>query len=320
MLQFKKFAKVLKLAMPARTTMLAIIIALFASTNTVLSQLDTNFVSNNIVLNQLDTNIENTALSQLSTNTEKQAENETPHIFHNIGSNLLHSVTYNYGLNFIGAGVGTWGIIETGLDWKWRNTVFDNSSLSNFGVVMGIGGIVPVITPVVFYISGKSLKNEKAVIAASALTQTLILTMGVQTPLKMITGRRDPGLVDNSFYDKIYGEDDFSNVWNWFNMDGFNGWPSGHTANAFAAAATLSEIYDDNVWVKVGAYTYATFIGIGTTTSAHWASEAFAGALIGYAIGKTVGKSYRKFLNNEEDNNKMSFYCTPYSAGIIIRF
>jgi membrane-associated phospholipid phosphatase len=307
MLQFEKFVRVLELAMPLRTTMLAIITALFVSSSTLLSQLDIN--------------TENTVLSQLSTNTEKQTENETmPTIFHNIGWNLLNSVTYNYGANFIGAGVGTFGIIETGLDWKWRNTVFDNNALSNFGVVMGIGGIVPVITPVVFYISGKSLENEKAVIAATALTQTLILTMCVQTPIKMITGRRDPGLVDNAFYDKIYGEDDFSNVWNWFNMDGFNGWPSGHTANAFAAAATLSEIYNDNVWVKVGAYTYATFIGIGTTTSAHWASEAFAGALIGYAIGKTVGKSYRKFLTNEEDNNKMSFYCTPYSAGIIIRF
>ena len=309
MLQFEKFVRVLKLVIPVRTAMLAIIIALFASNSTVLSQLDTNFVSNNIVISQLDTD------------TEKKAENETtPHIFHNIGWNLLHSITYNYGLNFVGAGVGTYGIIEIGLDWKWRNTVFDNNALSNFGVVMGIGGIVPVITPVIFYISGKSLENEKAVIAATALTQSLILTMCVQTPIKMITGRRDPGLVDNSFYDKIYGEANFSNVWNWFNMDGFNGWPSGHTANAFAAAATLSEIYNDKIWVKVGAYTYATLIGFGTTTSAHWASEAFAGALIGYAIGKTVGKSYRKFLNNEEDNDNISFYFTPYSAGITIRW
>jgi membrane-associated phospholipid phosphatase len=143
--------------------------------------------------------------------------------------------------------------------------------------------------------------------------------MLVQSPLKMITGRRDPGLVNNSYYEKIYGEEDFSGVFNWFNMDFFNGWPSGHTANAFSAAATISEIYHDNLPVKIGAYAYATFIGFGTTTHAHWASEAVAGALIGYAIGKTVGKSYRKFLDKSEDKNTISFFCTPFSAGVILR-
>ena len=244
----------------------------------------------------------------------------SPHIFHNLGWNLLHSFTYNYGLNFLGAGAGTAGFIHTGLDWKWRNTVYDSAWPDYIGgSVMSVGGIVPVVTPLLFLIPGKLSKNDKLVISASALTQTLILTMAVQSPLKMITGRRDPGLVNNSFYRRIEGEDDFSGVFNWFNMDFINGWPSGHTANAFSAAAALSEIYHDNIWVKTGAFTYAALMGLGVTSHAHWASEAFAGALIGYAIGKTVGKSYRKFLDNSDDKNQVSFYCTAYSAGIIIR-
>ena len=296
MLKFENSIKLLKFSIPVRTLMLAMIIALLSSNAILVSQIDTS--------------------------TIKETESKiTPNIFHNIGCNLLNSVTYNYGANFLGAGVGTYAIIETGLDWKWRNFVFDNPQMSNIGsVVMATGNIVPIITPLIFYISGKSLENEKSVIAAAALTQTFILTMAVQSPLKMITGRRDPGLVDNMFYDRIYDEDDFSNVWNWFNMDFFNGWPSGHTANAFSAAAAISEIYHDNIWVKIGAYTYATFIGFGVTIHAHWASEAFGGALIGYAIGKTVGRSYRKFLNNEKDDNKFSFYCTPYSVGMIVRW
>ena len=265
-----------------------------------------------------------------------KTENEgQPHIFHNIGWNLLNSVTYNYGTNFAGAGLGTWVMIETGIDWKWRNFIFDNEQIAKPGsVVMSTGGLVPILTPLAFLISGKAADNDRAVIAASALTQTVILTMAVQSPLKMITGRRDPGLVNNSFYERIYGEDDFSGVFNWFNMDFFNGWPSGHTANAFSAAATLSEIYHDNIWVKTGVFTYATLMGLGVTLHAHWASEAVAGALIGYAIGKTVGKSYRKFLNkpgysspitNSSQSNyrkaktDLSFYCTSDSAGIIIR-
>jgi membrane-associated phospholipid phosphatase len=260
------------------------------------------------------------SLFSLNGETIEAEKASSPHIFHNMGWNLLNSFTYNYGLNFIGAGAGTWGIIETGLDWKWRNTVFDSTWLSNIGgPVMSVGGIVPMITPLLFYLPGRFLENERLTIAASALAQTLILTMLVQTPLKMITGRRDPGLVNNSFYERVYGEDDFSGVFNWLNMDFFNGWPSGHTANAFSAAAALSEIYYDNTLVKIAAYTYAALIGFGTTTHAHWASEAGAGALIGYTIGKTVGKSYRIFLDKDESKNSVSFFCTPYSAGISIR-
>ena len=239
-------------------------------------------------------------------------------IFHDIGWNFLHSFTYNYGLNFIGAGLGTWGMIETGMDWHWRNVIYDNPWTANTPV-MAIGGIAPAITPLAFFISGILFENDKNLIAACALTQTLILTMGIQSPLKMITGRRDPGLVSNGFYERIRSEDDFSGVFNWFNMDFFNGWPSGHTANAFSAAATLSEIYYDNTLVKAGVFTYAALMGLGVTFSAHWASEAVAGALIGYAIGKTVGKSYRKLLNGSESSNPVTFYFTPNAAGIVIR-
>ena len=251
-----------------------------------------------------------------------------PDIFHNIEGNLLDSVTYNYGLNFIGSALVTWIIIETGLDWEWRNTAFDRIGMENTGKgIMLLGNVVPVVTPLVFYISGKYWENEKAVTAAEALTQTFILTVVIQTPLKMITGRQEPGLSDRSglfdsnLHEKIYGKDDFSNEWDWFNMDYVKGWPSGHTANAFAAAATLSEIYYDNNWVKAGSYTYAALLGVGTTISSHWLSEAFAGALIGYAIGKTVGKSYRELLDGNAEEKNISFY--PYfsksATGVIVR-
>jgi len=251
--------------------------------------------------------------------TTEPVKPASPHIFHNIGWNVLNSVTYNYGLNFVGAGLGTWGMIESGIDWKWRNLVFDNDLLSQIShPAMLTGYIVPIATPLTFLVFGKALEDEKLVVAASALTQTLILTMAIQSPLKMITGRRDPGLQNNNYYEKVYDADDFSGVFNWFNMDFHSGWPSGHTANAFSAAAAVTQIYD-NIWIKVGAYTYATLIGLGTTVHAHWASEVIAGALIGYAIGKTVGISYQRFLDKNEETEPISFYFTPRSAGIVIR-
>ncbi|MDR1250995.1 MAG: hypothetical protein LBK62_02395 [Treponema sp.] len=127
--------------------------------------------------------------------------NTTPYpltlVFHNAGRNLFGAVTYNYGINFIGAGLGTWVFIETGIDWKWRNIAYDNMWLSNCGRPgLYIGFIVPALTPIISYITGRSINNKKLQITGLALTQSLILTLAIQTPLKMITGRAIPGIIN----------------------------------------------------------------------------------------------------------------------------
>ncbi|MDR2734223.1 MAG: phosphatase PAP2 family protein [Spirochaetota bacterium] len=214
-------------------------------------------------------------------------------IFHNFGNNLLGAFTHNYGLNFIGAGLGTWGLIKTGADWGWRNTAQDIPWLVQTGrPMLLIGNLVPVLTPLTFCIVGSISDNRRLQSTAAALSQALLLTLSVQSPLKMITGRASPGLLYASGQD---GErSDFSGKFNWFNMDFVRGWPSGHTANAFAAAAVISEMYSDKLLLKIGVYLYAALMGLSVGSSVHWASEVFAGALIGYTIGKTVGRSYAR--------------------------
>jgi hypothetical protein len=82
-------------------------------------------------------------------------------VFHNIGWNALHSITHNYGLNFIGAGLGTWVFIESGLDWKWNRLAYNNEWMPKIGGNANyIGYAVPVITPVVLYLTGISVRNE----------------------------------------------------------------------------------------------------------------------------------------------------------------
>jgi hypothetical protein len=135
----------------------------------------------------------------------------------------------------------------------------------------------------------------------------------------MITGRSLPGIVTELDHTRNSRTDNFSGEFNWFNKNFIGGWPSGHTANAFAAAATISEIYKDNMWLKIGVYSYATLIGIGVTLDVHWASEALAGALIGYAIGKTVGKSFSQLLGEDNRKTNLSFYFTTNTIGFIIR-
>ena len=242
-------------------------------------------------------------------------------VFHNIGWNLFNSVTYNYGLNFIGAGVGTWGAIESDIDYRWRNFGYDHPGLADAGLVaLPVGAVVPGLLPVTLYIAGRYNQDKKMQIAALALTQSLILTLSIQSPLKMITGRTGPGIVNYHSHERGRRSDNFSRDFDWFNMDFIEGWPSGHTANAFSAAATITEIYKDNLWLKIGAYSYAALIGFGVSVNVHWASEVFAGALMGYAIGKTVGKSFNKLLVNDESENDISFFFTPNAAGVVMTF
>ncbi|MDR2517645.1 MAG: phosphatase PAP2 family protein [Spirochaetaceae bacterium] len=239
-------------------------------------------------------------------------------VFHNIGWNALHSITYNYGLNFIGAGLETWAFIETGLDWKWRNTAYENNWLSRCGIPgLYIAYTVPVFAPAAAYITGRIIKDERLQITGLALVQALALTFGIQSVLKMSTGRALPGIVNELDHTRSQRADDFSDEFNWFNMNFIGGWPSGHTANAFAAAAVIAEMYYDNLPLKIGVYTYAALMGLGKSVTVHWASEVIAGALIGYAVGKTVGKSYRGIMGNRE--NRLTFYITNNSLGVIIR-
>jgi membrane-associated phospholipid phosphatase len=242
-------------------------------------------------------------------------------LFHNIGGNILGAVTHNYGLNFIGAAGATSIFVETGWDWAWRTGPYHSAWLADSGRPgLYIGYIIPAVAPVITYITGRSLKDVKLQITGLALAQTVLLTIAIQSPLKMITGRALPGIVTDIDHTRSTRTGDFSGEFDWFNMNPIGGWPSSHTASAFAAAAAVTEIYKDSLVLKILSYTYAALIGFGVTLNVHWASDAVAGALIGYAIGKTVGHDFSGLLRNTRQKNAVSFYCTPVSAGVRITF
>jgi membrane-associated phospholipid phosphatase len=59
--------------------------------------------------------------------------------------------------------------------------------------------------------------------------------------------------------------------------------PSGHTAQAFAAATFMAKEYGDrSVWYSVGAYTIATGVGVmRVLNNRHWVSDVLVGAGVG---------------------------------------
>jgi len=201
-------------------------------------------------------------------------------------------------LLFILAAFGTWVFVKTGIDWHWRNIAYNNDWLAGLGLPLLFAGyLVPVISPIVLYLAGLSLSNKKLRLTAAALAQAFILTQAFHVPFKLLTGRKIPGIISGVFFEphnyRIYNTTDFSGEFKWFKFDFYDGWPSGHTACAFSAAAVISEIYNDRLLLKIGVYTYAVLMGISVAVTAHWASDSVAGALLGYAVGKTVGKSFK---------------------------
>jgi membrane-associated phospholipid phosphatase len=239
-------------------------------------------------------------------------------VFHDIGWNVLHSFTHNYGLNFVGAGLYTYAFIASGLDWRWNRLAYNHNTL----VVGGMPALyieygAPFVVPAVFYLTGRHTGNTRLQASGLAITQAIVLTFGVQSILKVSTGRAAPGIVTELDQKRGGRNDDFSGKFNWFNMNFVAGWPSGHTATAFAAAAAISQIYPD-IHVKIAAFSYAALIGLGVSFSVHWASDVIAGALIGSAIGATVGKSFNRLLEGGEKPRKVSFFAAYNTMRILI--
>jgi membrane-associated phospholipid phosphatase len=242
-------------------------------------------------------------------------------LFHDIGWNVLHAVTYNYGLNFAAAGLETALLIDTGIDWQFRNFAYEHQALANAGVpAMYIGYGLPFVVPVATYLSGRILKDERMQIAGLALTQAFGITFSLQSLMKMTTGRAQPGIVAGHGHSKIDTAEDFSDKFNWFAMNFVDGWPSGHTANAFTMATVISEIYYDKPLLVAGAYAYAVFVGASMSVSVHWLSEVFAGVLIGFAVGKTVGKSYRNLMESRAEEKRINLYALGNGIGVSIRW
>lgn len=228
--------------------------------------------------------------------------------FFRLGNNFTGSFTMNYGLNHVVSIAGSYGIVKSGLDWDWYKISIRNEAVPKAGLPSVIlGGTLPFIVPGVLYIYGRNTENRDLQVAGLALVQAELISLTITSAYKAITGRVPPEILGEINLQRK----DFSHDFRFgFNRGGiFHGWPSGHTMTAFAMATTLTTLYPDNTAVKIGAMTYACFIGIGVSTNIHWLSDAFAGALIGYAIGKTAGKNFRALMNKNysEPTTSMNF-------------
>lgn len=87
-----------------------------------------------------------------------------------------------------------------------------------------------------------------------------------------------------------------------------NAWPSGHTTQAFVAAAFLDHEYrHKSIWISVASYTCATSVAVfRILNDRHWSADVFAGAGLGILITNVAYWTHQykwknfKFLEGKE--------------------
>ena len=153
-----------------------------------------------------------------------------------------------------------------------------NQILSGTATGLGTGA-----APASFYLVGLARHDvyaqQTGLFGGEALADALI----VDAVLKGITQRYRPSA--------ILPNGNFSNTWfktGWGSA--FNGtasFPSGHSIAAFAVATVIARRYGNHRWVPWVSYGLAGLVGFSRVTNqAHFPSDVFMGAALGYCISR----------------------------------
>jgi membrane-associated phospholipid phosphatase len=199
-----------------------------------------------------------------------------------------------WGYNLLWQGLAillTYIIVASGFDWVYyQNTqVFYSYAFP----AAAIGGLFPIIIPLILLLIGRTKKNFQIKNTAYALAQAAILGVIISSFYKALTGRAHPMMKGDV-------QTDITQIFHFgfFNNGIFWGWPSSHTTIAFAMGITLFILYRKNFAVKYLALIYAIYIGLGVSMTIHWFSDFAAGAIFGTIIGVVVGKSFKYSYEN----------------------
>jgi hypothetical protein len=179
----------------------------------------------------------------------------------------------------------TFVLVTSGFDWLYFRSTRNPVLHSWMFPAAPIGGLVPIILPLVLLAIGRITGNAKVSLAGWAVGQTELIGALVAAAYKAITGRAHPAHGVGA---------DINHVFRFGFLRGgvFWGWPSSHTTIAFAMAVTIFTLFPKQRWLGYLAIAYALYIGIGVSMTIHWFSDFAAGATVGTAIGTVVAKSF----------------------------
>jgi membrane-associated PAP2 superfamily phosphatase len=135
---------------------------------------------------------------------------------------------------------------------------------------------VPASLMIAGYARHDNYQVQTAILAGEAYADSAIVDLAI----KAVTRRKRPiDVVGNNYQDTF-----FSGGKSPFHGSSF---PSGHAAGVFSVATVVASRYRNHKWVPWLAYAFATAISCSrVTTLAHFPSDVFLGAAIGYTVTK----------------------------------
>ena len=160
--------------------------------------------------------------------------------------------------------------------------------ISNFGgfnrVVSGQNAALGMLAmPLGFYVAGLVRHDNDMAGTALLAGEAAVDSQIVGIAIKAMTWRLRPS--------DIPPTGDFGHTW--YKSGGFLGrgssFPSGHTLAAFSIATVFAERYRRHRWVPFVAYRLASLVAFSRITlQAHFASDVFAGAVLGWSLSHFV--------------------------------
>ena len=177
-------------------------------------------------------------------------------------------------------------LVRSGFDWFYFVSTRSPILWKLMFPAAPIGGLVPLLLPLVLVLSGFMAVNARLTLTGWAIGQAELIGSLISSAYKVFTGRAHPTLHGTGA--------DISKVFQFGFLRGgaFWGWPSSHTTIAFAMAVTVWTLFPKQRWLGWLALVYAFYIGLGVSMTIHWFSDFVAGAIIGSVIGVVVGKNY----------------------------
>ena len=131
-----------------------------------------------------------------------------------------------------------------------------------------------------FFAEGVVNENDKSKETGYLVYESFLWVLAIERPINYIVGRKRPETTDNPY--------SFAS----FHIN--TSFPSGHTAQAFAAATVYSEQYP-HWYVAVPAYSVAAFTGYSRLhASKHWLSDIVGGSMMGMYLAHTIRAHHRR--------------------------
>lgn len=213
-----------------------------------------------------------------------------PKLTDNFWKNTKESFTENVAWHLSAIGV-TPVLVYSGVD-AHVHTAFKETDVNWFLPGVTLGYLLPFIS-LPMYAEGSAEHNKRLMGAAVAVAQASIITLSTVSLLKSFTGRPAP----DSSSSKSAQEQSEQFNFGFLNRGIYDGWPSGHMATYSTIAGAMIHYYPEQNWIKYvgyGSMGYAMFlISAEHKGQFHWFSDGVAGGLIGWSIGKTVGRNVR---------------------------